>query len=73
MFNLSEAERKSYLGVTGAKNSSDIYAVTMSPSISFVLISARLPFSLICLVRMNLYIRDLGKLGIDFVINLSKR
>ena len=48
-----------------------IYADTVSPILSLVLISARFPFTLIRFVRMYLNISEEGSVGQFLVINLS--
>lgn len=55
------------------KNSSLRYRLTTSPTASLALISARLPFTLIRLVRIPLYIIEEGSSGTALPRNLSSR
>ena len=70
---VSPARRKASSARFSSKNSSLRYRLTTSPTASLVLISARLPFTLIRLVRIPLYIIEEGSSGTALPRNLSSR
>ena len=73
MLSLAGADIKSYFGAFCFKNSSFIYASTVSPSESLVFICARFPLTFILLILMYLNIKAAGSSGQFLVMNLSSR